>query len=196
MTTASGGSSEKEGEGFPSDAATAAAAVYGSSPPDRGVLVPMAATAMKSVGGALGAAWSFVAKGAAPEPISHYGGSGGGGGGNGGGGDGGFGFDGAGGCGGGGDSEVQVAVDLTVSCVKLGADPSDRSSAGRPFCFRIISPAVSLLLQAESNEEMHAWVRDLQGVIAELISLGPSEIHRRSGSGSGGGGEGLQGGGK
>jgi hypothetical protein len=62
----------------------------------------------------------------------------------------------------------------TVSCVKLGADPSDRSSAGRPFCFRIISPNASLLLQAESNEEIQSWIRDLQGVIAELINLGPS----------------------
>ena len=134
------------------------ASTYSASPPDRGVLVPMAATAMKSVGWAAGAAWSFVAKGAAPDPAAHA--EGGGKGGELGGGE--------------SSSEVQVAVDLTVSCVKAGADPSDRSCAGRPFCFRIISPAAALLLQAESEEEMQAWIRDLQGVIAELISLGPT----------------------
>ena len=53
---------------------------------------------------------------------------------------------------------VEVMVDLTVACVKPGADPSDRSASSRPFCFRIISPgAPSLTLQAESAEEMRAW---------------------------------------
>ena len=46
-------------------------------------------------------------------------------------------------------------------------------AGGRPFCFRVISPAASLTLQAESEAEAAAWIADLQGVIAELISMGP-----------------------
>ena len=56
--------------------------------------------------------------------------------------------------------------------MKLGADPKDSSSVGRPFTFRIISPTESLTLQAETEEEMRGWVSDVQGVIAELISRG------------------------
>ena len=64
-----------------------------------------------------------------------------------------------------------LATDLTVSCVKPGSDPSDKSD--RAFCFRVISPSVSLTLQAESQKEANEWISDLQGVIAELIVMGP-----------------------
>jgi hypothetical protein len=70
-------------------------------------------------------------------------------------------------------SDAEIASDLTVSCVKHGPDPGDRAAADRPFCFRVIAPTGSTTLQAESEEEASAWVSDLQGVIAELISMGP-----------------------
>ena len=68
-------------------------------------------------------------------------------------------------------SPAEAVVNLRLSCVKSGADEGDKSVAGRPHCFRIISPSHTLLMQAESEEEMNAWLRDLQGVIAELISM-------------------------
>ena len=70
-------------------------------------------------------------------------------------------------------SDAEIAWDLTVSCVKPGPDPRDARAADRPFCFRVISPKRAATLQAESEAEARAWMDDLQGVIAELISAGP-----------------------
>ena len=114
----------------------------------RGGLVGAAGSVVRGIGTGLGAAWSFVKQGAAPDPNAT-----------------GRGFELA--------EDAVPAVDLTLSCVKPGADAGDRSTAGRPFCFRVISPTASLLLQAESEAEAAAWVSDLQGTIAELISMGP-----------------------
>ncbi|KAK3259619.1 hypothetical protein CYMTET_31392, partial [Cymbomonas tetramitiformis] len=62
-------------------------------------------------------------------------------------------------------------VDLLVSAVKTDADPEDSQVADLQFCFRIINPRGTLLLQAESMDERNGWVGDLQGVIAELLSV-------------------------
>ena len=75
-------------------------------------------------------------------------------------------------------SDAEIAWDLTVSCVKPGPDPGDRSAADRPYCFRVIAPTGATTLQAESEAEARAWVSDLQGVIAELISMGPTRNRR------------------
>ena len=75
-------------------------------------------------------------------------------------------------------SDAEIASDLTVSCVKPGPDPGDRSAADRPYCFRVIAPTGATTLQAESEAEARAWVSDLQGVIAELISMGPTRNRR------------------
>ena len=75
-------------------------------------------------------------------------------------------------------SDAEIASDLTVSCVKPGPDPGDRSAADRPYCFRVIAPTGATTLQAESEAEARAWVSDLQGVIAELISMGPTRDRR------------------
>jgi len=99
---------------------------------------------LRGIGAGIGAAWSFVNRAAAPEPTS---------------------LDVA--------DDAVPAVDLTVSCVKPGAEDGASRAGGRPFCFRVISPAASLTLQAESEAEAAAWIADLQGVIAELISMGP-----------------------
>ena len=114
----------------------------------RGGLVGAAGSVARGIGTGLGAAWSFVKQGAAPDPNAP-----------------GRRFEPA--------EDAVPAVDLTLSCVKPGADEADRSTTGRPFCFRVISPTASLLLQAESEAEASAWVSDLQGTIAELISAGP-----------------------
>lgn len=114
----------------------------------RGGLVGAAGSVARGIGTGLGAAWSFVKQGAAPDPNAP-----------------GRRFEPA--------EDAVPAVDLTLSCVKPGADAADRSTTGRPFCFRVISPTASLLLQAESEAEASAWVSDLQGTIAELISAGP-----------------------
>ena len=98
---------------------------------------------LRGIGAGIGAAWSFVNRAAAPEPTS---------------------LDVA--------DDAVPAVDLTVSCVKPGAEDGASRAGGRPFCFRVISPAASLTLQAESEAEAAAWIADLQGVIAELISMG------------------------
>jgi len=114
----------------------------------RGGLVGAAGSVARGIGTGLGAAWSFVKQGAAPDPNAP-----------------GRRFEPA--------EDAVPAVDLTLSCVKPGSDAADRSTTGRPFCFRVISPTASLLLQAESEAEASAWVSDLQGTIAELISAGP-----------------------
>ena len=114
----------------------------------RGGLVGAAGSVARGIGTGLGAAWSFVKQGAAPDPNAP-----------------GRRFEPA--------EDAVPAVDLTLSCVKPGADEADRSTTGRPFCFRVISPTASLLLQAESEAEASAWVSDLQGTIAELIGAGP-----------------------
>ena len=72
-------------------------------------------------------------------------------------------------------TDAEIASDLTVSCVKPGPDPRDGRAADRPFCFRVIAPTGARTLQAESEAEARAWVEDLQGVIAELIVMGPIE---------------------
>ena len=138
--------------------AAAAAATAMNQPPrarKRDMIAPMAASAMRGIGSGLGAAWKFVATNAAPEPGAVD-----------------------------AEEDYKDAVDLRTSCVKPGPDPNDRASSNRPFCFRVISPAVSLSLQAESEEEMRGWIADLQGVIAELISLGPGPFPRHARSGS------------
>lgn len=58
--------------------------------------------------------------------------------------------------------------------MKLGAPESDWALQDLPFCFRIISPVCTLLLQAESAGERAAWVAALQGVIAELLTSNSS----------------------
>jgi len=75
-------------------------------------------------------------------------------------------------------SDAEIASDLTVSCVKPGPDPGDRSAADRPYCFRVIAPTGATTLQAESEAEARDWVSDLQGVTAELISMGPTRNRR------------------
>jgi len=75
-------------------------------------------------------------------------------------------------------SDAEIASDLTVSCVKPGPDPGDRSAADRPYCFRVIAPTGATTLQAESEAEARDWVSDLQGVIAELISMRPTRNRR------------------
>ena len=99
-------------------------------------------TAVKGIAGGIGAVWHAVRQNAAPEPETSN-----------------------------AQSPAEAVVNLRLSCVKPGADEGDKSVAGRPHCFRIISPSHTLLMQAESEEEMNAWLRDLQGVIAELISM-------------------------
>jgi Arf-GAP/coiled-coil/ANK repeat/PH domain-containing protein len=99
-------------------------------------------TAVKGIAGGIGAVWHAVRQNAAPEPEAT-----------------------------GAQSPAEAVVNLRLSCVKPGADEGDKSVAGRPHCFRIISPSHTLLMQAESEEEMNAWLSDLQGVIAELISM-------------------------
>ena len=99
-------------------------------------------TAVKGIAGGIGAVWHAVRQNAAPEPETSN-----------------------------SQSPAEAVVNLRLSCVKSGADEGDKSVAGRPHCFRIISPSHTLLMQAESEEEMNAWLRDLQGVIAELISM-------------------------
>ena len=99
-------------------------------------------TAVKGIAGGIGAVWHAVRQNAAPEPETSD-----------------------------ARSPAEAVVNLRLSCVKPGADEGDKSVAGRPHCFRIISPSHTLLMQAESEEEMNAWLRDLQGVIAELISM-------------------------
>lgn len=89
---------------------------------------------------------------------------------------GGGGAGGAGGDGGDDDEEVKFqTVNLRLSAVKLDGDPNDRTSRELRYCFRIISPTNSLTLQAESEEERAEWVAALQGVIAELITMGPKK---------------------
>jgi Arf-GAP/coiled-coil/ANK repeat/PH domain-containing protein len=73
------------------------------------------------------------------------------------------------------DDEERFAsrtVNLHVSTVKLDGDPNDRASRDARFCLRLVSPGGSLVLQAESGAERDAWVATLQGVIAELITMG------------------------
>ena len=74
------------------------------------------------------------------------------------------------------DDEVPLAnrtVNLQVSTVKLDGDPNDRSRDLR-FCFRLVSPGGSMVLQADSAAERESWVATLQGVIAELLTAGAS----------------------
>ena len=74
------------------------------------------------------------------------------------------------------DDEAPLAnrtVNLQVSTVKLDGDPNDRSRDLR-FCFRLISPNGSMVLQADSAAERDAWMATLQGVIAELLTSGAS----------------------
>ena len=82
----------------------------------------------------------------------------------------------AGGGGGGDDDDDEAplanrTVNLQVSTVKLDGDPNDRSRDLR-FCFRLISPNGSMVLQADSAAERDAWMASLQGVIAELLTSG------------------------
>jgi len=63
-------------------------------------------------------------------------------------------------------------VNLQLSTVKLDGDPLDRASRDLRFCFRLVSPTHSLVLQADSEQERAAWVETLQGVVAELITRG------------------------
>ena len=69
------------------------------------------------------------------------------------------------------DQASSRSVNLQLSTVKLDGDPTDRSRDMR-FCFRLVSPSNSLVLQADSLAERDAWVATLQGVIAEVITIG------------------------
>lgn len=76
----------------------------------------------------------------------------------------------------GGDDDEEAkfqTVNLRLSIVKLDGDSNDRSARDLRFCFRLISPNATMTLQAESAADRDAWVSSLQGVIAELITLGP-----------------------
>ena len=120
---------------------------------------------LRRIGAGIGAAFSSVTRAAVPDPPGR------------------FGY---------GSAPLEatddavLCMDLTVSCVKPGADPNDRSDRG--YCFRVVSPAGSLTLQAESQREANEWVSDLQGVIAELIAMGPrnpSFPHRKNATSDG-----------
>ena len=84
-------------------------------------------TAVKGIAGGIGAVWHAVRQNAAPEPEAT-----------------------------GAQSPAEAVVNLRLSCVKPGADEGDKSVAGRPHCFRIISPSHTLLMQAESDEDISA----------------------------------------
>lgn len=63
-----------------------------------------------------------------------------------------------------------------MSAVKLGVPDSNWALQDLPFCFRVISPSSTLILQAESLGERAAWVAALQGVIAELLTSSSSRF--------------------
>lgn len=60
-----------------------------------------------------------------------------------------------------------VNVDLRLCLVK----PPLPTDTERNFCFRVIHPSQTLLLQAESSAEMNEWVSALQGAAARALDI-------------------------
>eukprot|EP01137_Pigoraptor_chileana_P032258 Opistho-2@21359 len=68
-------------------------------------------------------------------------------------------------------------VPLRISTVKIGAE------VDRNFVFQIISPSRTLLLQADSQEEVDVWVISLQQAIATALNTHTDEnMHKASSS--------------
>jgi hypothetical protein len=68
------------------------------------------------------------------------------------------------------DKKVKAprTLDLMVCTVKVSTDTS------RNFCFEVISPYESLILQAENQENMNQWIAVLQNATAHSINNNPT----------------------
>ncbi|KAG6500054.1 hypothetical protein ZIOFF_039868 [Zingiber officinale] len=64
-----------------------------------------------------------------------------------------------------GDDNLFHTVDLRTSTIKIDAEQIDLR-----FCFRIISPVKSFILQAENEVDRMEWVEKIKGVIASLLN--------------------------
>ncbi|KJE94189.1 zinc finger and C2 domain-containing protein [Capsaspora owczarzaki ATCC 30864] len=79
-----------------------------------------------------------------------------------------------------------VSENLRICTVKPTHD------VDRNFCFSVISPRTTLLLQAESSDEMQAWLMAIQNAIASaLTTSSASDSASRTGSNGGGLGQSL-----
>lgn len=62
-------------------------------------------------------------------------------------------------------SVARHTVNLLTSTIKLDTEQSDMR-----FCFRVISPAKTYTLQAESAADQMEWIEKIRGVIASLLT--------------------------
>ena len=72
-----------------------------------------------------------------------------------------------------------LAVNLKLCTVKPAVDGIDRN-----FCFTVISPSVSLILQAESSRAKAQWIESLQAAIAGALESQGGTAEADSGAGA------------
>jgi len=77
-----------------------------------------------------------------------------------------------------------ATFNLQLSTTKADGDPSDSTSRDVRFCFRIVSPTHSLVLQAESYEERAEWMRAIQVAIADNIVSSAPDLRSAYSTGS------------